>query len=42
MEDYEAKMADHDGAWLLRQTAKLDAGISLPVRSDDRNGNIFE
>ena len=42
LEDYEAKFADHDGAWVLRQTAKLDADIELPPRNQDRAGNVFE
>ncbi len=42
LEEFEAKFADHDGAWLLRQTASLNADIALPPRGSDRNGNVFE
>jgi prevent-host-death family protein len=34
--DYETKMADHDGDWLLRQTENLNVEITLPTRAEDR------
>jgi prevent-host-death family protein len=34
--DYETKMADHDGDWLLRQTENLNVEITLPARTEDR------
>jgi prevent-host-death family protein len=42
LEAFEAKFADHDGAWLLQQTAGLNAEIALPPRGDDRKVKVFE
>ena len=42
VEDFEAKFADHDGAWLLTQAAKLGADLKLPSRQEDRSDAIFE
>jgi hypothetical protein len=33
---FEANFADHDGAWLVEQAAKLANTINLPSRSEDR------
>jgi prevent-host-death family protein len=42
VEVFEAKFADHDGAWLLQQAAVLDGGINLPARREDRADAVFE
>jgi prevent-host-death family protein len=40
-EDFEAKFADHDGAWLLDQAERLNCEIKLPARHEDRNRPVF-
>lgn len=41
-EAFEAKFADHDGAWLVKQAAQLGQDIKLPPRSEDRADTVFE
>ncbi len=44
-QSFEANFADHDGAWLLMQTAVLGLDqtiIQLPCRRDDRDVKVFE
>jgi prevent-host-death family protein len=40
---YQARIAEtaHDGLWLLDQTARLQCGIALPPRSEDRADITF-
>jgi prevent-host-death family protein len=41
-EDYIANFANHDGEWILRQTVGLEAELTLPSRSTDRDAQDFE
>ena len=41
-ESFSVHFADHDGAWLLKQSAKINANIKLPSRSADRDDAVFE
>jgi prevent-host-death family protein len=41
-EAYETNFADHDGAWLLKQAARLADDIKLPDRREDRSDTVFE